>query len=563
MRSGQAWGWRLWVSRCCSNEPYIDQGALMIKNTMESNCVLEISNLSKYYGSTKALIDVSLDLRQGEVRGIVGENGAGKSTLCKILAGQVRPDSGLVKIHGKQLRLNSARASAIAGISVAHQQQMLALKLTVGQNLLMNYKSSQELDRFVSQKKVERLAQQKLNEIGITDIPTDRVVAEVSLPDRNRLEIAKSLIVPSNIVILDEPTGALSVDAVEWLRQHIVRLASEGTTVMYISHRIREILDFCESVTVMGGGRVLTTAKVSDTNSEDIVRMIAEGSTMRKGRNTVNQIHDYKSLIAVENPEKSDVVLEVVDIAIAPMLKPTSFSIQKGNIIGLAALEGQGQRELFEVLFGLRRPTSGVLRLHGRRKVFSSPEEAIRCDLGMAFVPEDCKEEGVIENLNAIANVTLARLQDCATLGVMRSRKEKELAKVALNAVDIKLNYLDDPVSFLSGGNQQKIAIAKWILTGAQLMLMYDPTRGIDPVTKEDIFEIMRRYVASGGAILFYSTELYELERMCDSIFGIYRGHATKFVKTSDSNVNISALTDIILGGRHEESHTDADFHVK
>lgn len=536
----------------------------MINNTVDSIRVLEVSNLSKHYGSTKALADVSLDLRQGEIRGIVGENGAGKSTLCKILAGQVRPDKGVVRLRGTNLRFNSAKASAMAGISVAHQEQMLALTLSVAQNLLMTYKLSRQLSRFVSQKTIEKVAQYKLNEIGIVDILPNRLVSELSLPDRNRLEIAKSLIANPNILILDEPTGALSVDAVEWLRMHIVRLASEGTTIVYVSHRIREILDYCESVTVMGGGRVLATVQTSDTDSNDIVRMIAEGSTTGKGQRTEKAVAKYKSFVATEqgdNPKTDNpkTVVELVDITVEPKLKPMSFSIHRGNIIGIAALEGQGQRELFEVLFGLRKPTSGTLVVHGREEVFSSPEDAIGCGVGMAFVPEDCKEEGVIQQLNAVENVTLPRLHDFATLGVMHTRKEKEQAKEALKAVNVKLAYLDDPVSLLSGGNQQKIAIAKWILTGAKLMLMYDPTRGIDPVNKEEMFQIMEGYVASGGSILFYSTELSELERMCDSIITIYKGRGMPMVRTADHSVNIIRLTDMIMGKSDGDLDTDTD----
>lgn len=518
--------------------------------------ILEIKGVSKRYGTTQALQDVSLTLNTGTIHGIVGENGAGKSTLSKILAGLVKPDTGEITVNGNALRLGHPKSSADLGIAVAHQQQMLAPSLTVAQNVLLNRQLLATLGRIVSQKQFQTIVEKKLASIGIENISPDTRVSQLSLPDRNRLEIAKALIAEPKILVLDEPTGALSIEAVQWLHDVMHKLSDTHVTIIYISHRIQEILEQCDVVTVMGGGRSFGTQQVKDTSAEEIIALIASSGTVRwrSPSVTIKQANPSAKTGSSTKP-----ALEARNISYRSVIKSVTLRVHSGRITGIAALDGQGQRELFEILFGLKQPTNGSLEMNGKALHLSSPKQAIKAGVGLCFVPEDCQQDGVIPELNAVENVTLPVLTQQTTFGILLGKRERVRAAGALKEMNVKMAYLDDAVSQLSGGNQQKIAIAKWHLSGSQIMLMFDPTRGVDPLTKQDIFTLMKQYVNNGGSILFYSTDLQEILTVTDSFYVLYRGVASQEIETR--GIDSETLTNwVMTGAGSNDGHETVEY---
>jgi ribose transport system ATP-binding protein len=496
-----------------------------------SAAAIVVEHLSKRFEATVALEDVSLTIATGEVRAIVGENGAGKSTLVKILSGLVRPDSGEVRIADAQLGFGSPKRSHAAGIQTAFQEMTLVEGLTVTQNMLLPYEPTWlglQVDRRASRTRVV----QQLAALEITGIDPDALVAELDLPTRQKLEIAKAVTRRPNLLLLDEPTSTLPIADVEWLRRQIVRIKSASVTVVFISHRMTEVRQLCESVTVMRNGRHVGSYLLDDVSDDEVVRLMI-------GR-SISAIYPQRGKPRADSGAPA---LEVDGLSVGEQVTDLSFAVWPGEIVGVAALQGMGQRELFDALFGVAHADRGSLRRHNQPITLISPVGALQA--GISLVPEDRKTEGLFLHLSGKANATLPILDRLAKFGWIKRCAEA----VAADAIFAKLNVppraLYRPVSSFSGGNQQKIVLAKLLLSESDVLLLFDPTRGVDIGTKHEIYLLARDLAAAGKAILLYSTEVSEIVNLCDRALVLYRGRLGAELhreQLTEENILIAAL---------------------
>ncbi len=499
-----------------------------------------VAHLSKRFEATVALEDVSLTIGRGEVRAIVGENGAGKSTLVKILSGLVLPDGGEVRVGDTQLSFGSPKQSHAAGIQTAFQEMTLLQGLTVTQNMLLPYEPTWlglQVDRRASRTRVAH----QLAALEIFDVDPDALVAELDLSTRQKLEIAKAVMRRPSVLLLDEPTSTLPIADVEWLRRQIERLRSAGVTVVFISHRMAEVRQLCESVTVMRNGRHVGSYRLSDVSDDEVVRLMI-------GR-SIGAIYPPRDKLP--NRRASAPALEVDGLCVEEHVTDLSFAVWPGEIVGVAALQGMGQRELFDALFGVVHADRGSLRRQDRPVTLISPVSALQA--GISLVPEDRKTEGLFLHLSGKANASLPVLERLAKLGWIDGRAEAAAADAIFAQLNVPPRALYRPASSFSGGNQQKIVLAKSLLSESEVLLLFDPTRGVDIGTKHEIYLLVRDLATAGKAILLYSTEISEIVNLCDRALVLYSGRLAAELSSeqlTEENILVAALGGAQPGAR-------------
>jgi ribose transport system ATP-binding protein len=478
----------------------------------QDDIVLDVRNVAKAYGPTVALRDVSMQVRRGEVHALLGENGAGKSTLVKILSGVVEPDSGSITLNGQPYRPRGFTAAQAAGVSTAFQELSLLPNLTVGENLLLPH-LPKALPGIVSKRRVFDAAGKILAEYGGSDIDPARIVETLSLAEKQRVEIIRAISRRPSLLILDEPTAALAEP--EWLFSLIARLSAEGCAVLYISHRLAEVRRLCDHSTVLRSGASIATVKLTGTRDSEIFHLM------------VGVVPDSESQRAdIRSLQTSIPALRVRDLT-GSSLRGVSFDLRQGEVLGLAALEGQGQRELLRMLAGLDACRGGSIELQGKPVRLKSPGHALRTGIGIGFVPEERKTEGIFLGMTAEANMSLSVLDQLKRFCLVdRSREQSRVAAEA-RRVDLDERYISMPLAALSGGNQQKALIGRVLLSGAHVLVLFDPTRGVDVGTKQVIHRVIRNFTAGGGSVLIYSTEIPELVKLCDRCLVIYQGRVT------------------------------------
>lgn len=499
---------------------------------VRSSAAVVVEHLSKRFDATLALDDVSLVIGAGEARAIVGENGAGKSTLVKILSGLVRPDTGHVRIRRSQLSFGSPKRAHAAGIQTAFQELTLLENLTVTQNMLLPYEPTWlglQVDRRTSRTRVR----QQLEALEITSIDPDAMVGELDLPSRQKLEIAKATVRQPSVLLLDEPTSTLPVADVEWLRRQVERLKRAGVTIVFISHRMPEVRQLCDSVTVLRNGRHVGSYGLDDVTDDEMVRLMIGRSI-----GAIYPPHD-------QPPPRDDgaPAFEVKELTIAGHVSNLSFSMRKGEVVGVAALQGMGQRELFEALFGAVRFDLGTIRRYGQTVTLVSPAGALQA--GISLVPEDRKTEGLFLRLSGTINASLPILDRFASLGWIDRRAEAASVDAVFAKLNVPPRALYQPAYSFSGGNQQKIVLAKALLSESEVLLLFDPTRGVDIGTKHEIYVLVRDLAALGKTILFYSTEIPEIVGLCDRALVLYRGRLAADLpreRLNEENILTAAL---------------------
>jgi ribose transport system ATP-binding protein len=496
-----------------------------------SDVVLSVRGLTKRYGATVALSGVGFEVHAGEVHGLLGENGAGKSTFVKLLSGVVQPDEGEMRVNGTVYAPRSIADARRVGLSTAFQELSLLPTLSVAENFRLSSPPDLRVSRF-SPRQSEQFAQQALDEFGVRDISPFTLVGDLSLGERQRLEILFALMHRPRLLLLDEPTAALSDR--EWLFGILDRLTAAGTAVLYISHKLDEIRRLCTRFTILRNGQHISTTRVSDLSDAEILTQLA-------GR-SLGEVYPERPAAAASSAGSATsagsasaggvpALLEAKELASAS-LRPSSFTLRAGEILGLAALEGQGQKELFNLLFGNARATGGELLIGGRPVRLNSPVDAIA--RGLALVPEERKSEGVFAHLSTLANVSLPVLKRSRAGGLLAPKRELEAVQDTTRQVQLSDGNLHVNVGALSGGNQQKAILARQLLSGAACLLLFDPTRGIDVGTKQAIYSIMRDFVNAGGAVLFYSTELDEIVHLCDRSLVMYGGQVIADLAAAD-----------------------------
>jgi ribose transport system ATP-binding protein len=477
---------------------------------MQTSIALKVEGLSKRYGATVALNGVSFSVNRGEAHALIGENGAGKSTLIKILSGGTHLDAGSISIDDRPVSFRSAGDARSAGIATAFQELTLVPQLTVAQNLFLG---AEPLNRFhvASNRSLSHHALERMTDWGLEKIDPEVTVETLPLGVQQQLELVRAFAQQPEVLLLDEPTAALGTMQVDWLFEQLAVVRKRGGTVLFISHRMSEVRAVCDRATVLRGGVAVRTFIPTDVSDDEVVKLML-GQAIEK-------VVPRK----VTSPKQKP-VLVVENLVSGRDLQGASLTLSEGELVGVAALQGQGQYELFMTMFGARRASGGQIHIDGKLMKLKSPRDAVAAGIGIGLVPEDRKTEGIILGMSGRRNVTLSSLKKLSRFGFIRTRAERDLAHRIFESVNVRLSALEDPVSALSGGNQQKLAIGKWLTGNPRFMLMYDPTRGVDVGTKSEIFQLMHRLCADGAAILFYSTDIEELIAASHRILVMYRG---------------------------------------
>jgi len=469
--------------------------------------LLQVRQVSKRFPGVRALHQVELTLQRGEVLALVGENGAGKSTLMKILAGVQRPDAGELLIEGRPVDIDSVSTALQHGVALIHQELNLADNLEVGANIFLG----REPRRWglIQRQRLNRDARKVLDRIGLSVAPT-APLSTLSIGRQQLVEIAKALSVNARVLIMDEPTSSLSAHETEQLFQVVKDLRSKGVSVIYISHRLGEVKELADRVAVLRDGQNAGLLPRHEINHDNMVRLMV-------GR-------EISQFYARKPHSFGDVLLEVERLVTPAWPRHTlSFSIRRGEIVGLAGLVGAGRTELLRTLFAIDRPLAGQVRLNGKPVRLGSPRDAIRA--GMALVPEDRKQHGLIVEMAVRANISLAGLRHKQRLaGFLNQAAERRDAEDMIRKLRIKTPSDQQVAQYLSGGNQQKVVLGKWLTLQPSLLLLDEPTRGIDVGAKQEIYGLMEELAETGIAILFVSSEMEEILGMSDRTLVMHEG---------------------------------------
>lgn len=466
--------------------------------------LLSLRGLSKSFPGVQALNSVDLDLRRGEVLALLGANGAGKSTLIKLLGGAYPPDSGSIRIDGATVQLDSPAASSRAGLAIIYQELNLVPQLNAWENVFLG----QEKSWGPTQKGREReVTSQLLEQLGQT-FSIDRPCRELALAQQQVVEIAKSLARKARILILDEPTAMLTPREVERLLSLVRQLKQQGIGIIYVTHRLEEVEQLADSVVVLRDGRRVAAAPAGSwTRAELIEQMVGRPVTVEYPR-------VEKQIGAVR--------LEVDQIARPPRIQATSLNIRRGEILGLTGLVGSGRTELARLLFGADRATSGSIKLDGKSLRIRSPREAI--DAGICLLTEDRKHQGLVLGASVLDNFSLPNLRHLSTAGIVQRRTEREHFRTLTDRLRIRLPGISNPVSQLSGGNQQKVVLAKWLERNAEVLIFDEPTRGIDVGAKHELYLLLGDLARQGKSILMISSDLPEVLGLADRILVMRNG---------------------------------------
>ncbi|AXV17566.1 sugar ABC transporter ATP-binding protein (plasmid) [Neorhizobium sp. SOG26] len=476
----------------------------------QSDDLFRMEGISKRYGGVRALEQASLTLKAGRIHALLGENGAGKSTLIKIMSGVVSPDQGTMLMDGQPVTFPSPAAANDAGVVCVFQELSLIPELSVADNIMV----SRPPTRFgmIDRRAQRQIAEEALARTGASDIHPLALVKDLPLSRRQMVEIAKALARKPRILILDEATSALTAGDVRKVFEVLKRLRNERLALLYISHRMNEIAELADDCTVFRNGSNVASYPAGTKSDEDVIEMMI-------GR----EYHSAYPSKPEPVPDKKP-VLDVQNLSWGDRLHDISFSLKAGEIVGLGGLDGQGQRDLLLALFGVLRDVKGTVLVDGEPVRIESPTQARDHGIGMALIPEDRKTEGLMLPMTVRENLSFAALDQLAKSGVIDGKKEQTLIDRMMKLLSIKAGNLDVPVGTLSGGNQQKVVIAKWLMRSPRIVLLNDPTRGIDVGTKQEIYQLLRRLADEGAAILFYSTDYAELIGCCDKVLVLYDG---------------------------------------
>lgn len=481
------------------------------------SAVLEMRGISKSFPGIRALSGVDLVVDAGEVHAIVGENGAGKSTLMKILAGVYQPDEGEILLGGAPARISGPIDARKRGIGMVYQELNLVPDLTVAENITLGAPPS----RFglVQRRRLHEEAVAVLDALDARISPT-ALLGSLTVSQQQIVEIAKAYAQRPSIIVLDEPTSSLSEHESQALFQVVRRMREDGIAIVYISHRLREVLDLADRVTVLRDGRQIETRDSAGLTAGEMIRLMV-------GR-------DLTDVFPKREVPIGGTVLEVQGLSRQGAFENVSFDVRAGEIVGLAGLVGAGRTEVARAIFGLDRAQTGVVRVDGAQVHARTPGQGVAA--GIAYVPEDRKRDGIIPSAAIKDNISLPVLGRISTGGWIFRARETELANTQVAALGVSPPVIDRPVDTLSGGNQQKVVIAKWLAAQPRVLILDEPTRGVDVGAKADIHEIIGELAASGTAILLISSELPEVLAVSDRIFVLHEGKVSAELSRADAN---------------------------
>ena len=463
--------------------------------------IINMTGIDKSFSTNQVLKGVNFSVEKGEIHALMGENGAGKSTLMKILSGIYQRDAGIVEVKGKQVEYQHPSDAEADGIAVIHQELNILPELTIAENLFLGKELTKSKFGWLNNKEMNRIAKERLEELGLNLSPTV-LAKDLSVGRQQLVEIAKALMTNADIIIMDEPTAALTDREIDTLFEVIERLKRKGVSFIYISHRMEEIFAICDRITVLRDGASIGTKVIKETNFDEIVSMMVGRELGDRFPSSDKKIGDVK--LQVSNLTREG---EFVDV---------SFDVKAGEILGISGLMGAGRSEVVETIFGYRRQDKGSIYLDGQKVSIKHPQDAI--NKGIAFISEDRKTKGLIVDFSVGDNLNLTNLKSLSNNGWMLSHKEQILYQTMVERLNIRVSDRSQLAKSLSGGNQQKVVIAKWLGIGPGVLILDEPTRGVDVGSKKEIYKIMQDLASQGVAIIMVSSELPEIIGMSDRV---------------------------------------------
>jgi len=491
--------------------------------------LLELTNITKTFPGVKALNAVNFSARRGEIHALIGENGAGKSTLIKIISGIYNKDSGDIRINGEKIEISSPKEARQNGISTIHQELNLVPFLTVLENFWVG-REDDFTKMFLNKQKMRSQTETIFKRLEI-NIPLDVPVKKLSVANQQMVSIARAISEEAKILIMDEPTARLTADEINILFSTIKKLAEQGVTIIYISHRLEEIFQLAHRITILKDGEVQGTIPIKEATVSNIVNMMV-------GQNYENRFKKVQI-------DPGDKVLECIDLCDKTKLKNVSFSVRSGEIVGVVGPVGSGRTELVKAIFGDNPIHSGKIIVDGKVVHPKNPASAIKN--GIALIPEDRRGEGLIMHMDVAENVTLPTFAQWSPLGFLRRRLDHKIAKEIAKKVDIRMASITQRVRYLSGGNQQKVVVSKWLVKKSRLFLMDEPTAGIDVGAKAEIYNLVSNLVSEGAGVIFISSEIPEVVNISDRILVMRSGTIVKQFDRSEASEE--KILNVILGG--------------
>ena len=486
---------------------------------------IEMNNIYKAFGQNKVLEGVQFSLEAGEVHALMGENGAGKSTLMNILTGLHKHDQGTITINGKEVSFKDSKEAEKAGLAFIRQELNIWPEMTVLENLFIGKEMVNALG-VLKTKQMKAKATEIFKTLNIS-LPFDKEAGLCSVGEQQMIEIAKALMTDAEVIIMDEPTAALTDREIEKLFEVMKGLIKKGVSLVYISHRMEEIFAICDRITVMRDGKTVDTKKIIDTNFDEVVQKMV-------GRELEDRFPHREAT-------PGEVVLEVNALTKKGLFEDIHFAVRQGEIVGVAGLMGAGRTEIMRAIFGIDQIGSGELKIEGKKVAIRKPTDAVRH--GLAFITENRKEEGLILDFSIRENIGLPNLKSFAPNGIVKTADEKKFAEMMVKRLHVKTSSTEAIIGNLSGGNQQKVVIAKWIGTSPKVLIMDEPTRGIDVGAKREIYELMNELTERGIAIIMVSSELPEIVGMSDRVLVVHEGKiAGELAKKEATQEKIMAL---------------------
>lgn len=476
---------------------------------MSDNIILRMKNISKRFPGVYALKNVNFELKRGEVHALLGENGAGKSTLIKVLGGIYHAEEGEIEIEGKNVSITSVQDAEENGIAIIHQELVLVPYMSVAENIYLGREAGSGI--FVDRSEMTKSAQKILDDLGM-DIDARSLVKDLPIAKQQMVEITKAVSVNSKILVMDEPTSSISDKEVENLFKIMRDLTQKGVGIVYISHKMSELDEICDRVTVMSDGEYVGTKNVKETAKDELIAMMV-------GRTLTNYyVRDYG--------EPGEEILRVSGLSDGDKVKGVDFNVRKGEIVGFAGLVGAGRSETMQAIFGLAKEVTGEIYINGNKAEIHNPEEAIK--YGLALVPESRKEQGLYLVQSVKYNTTIEVLKEFIGKFRVNDKRETEITQEYIDLMSTKTPSQAQKIGNLSGGNQQKVMIGRWLATKPKVLILDEPTRGIDVGAKSEIYAIMNNLVKTGVSIIMISSELPEIINMSDRVYvmagGVVRG---------------------------------------
>lgn len=472
---------------------------------MDNNYILTLKNITKEFPGVKALDDVTINIERGTIHGLVGENGAGKSTLIKVLAGIYQPNKGEIILDGKPCRFNSPIEARRAGISVVHQEIKLAEPLSVAENMFLG--NVQLKNGLVDWKGMRRRAREIVEDLGM-DIDINAQVSSLTVAKKQIVEIMHAINNNSRILIMDEPSAVLTDRELEVMFRIVKQLRDKGITIIYISHRLDEIFGLCSNVSVLRDGCHIDTIPVASVDRQGLINMMVGREMGQEYPKEVGNV--------------GGTILEVKNLS-RGILQDISFEVKSGEVFGISGLVGAGRTELARAILGIDKPESGEVYVRGKKVHYRTFADAIRDGLGL--IPEDRKLQGLVQIMSVKRNTTLVNMKRVLRAGVISSSLEEKLSKEYADKLHVVTPSMETEVQYLSGGNQQKVVIAKWLFQNSEILFLDEPTRGIDVGAKAEIYRLINRMAKEGKTIIMISSEMPELLGLCDRIMVMHEGH--------------------------------------